>query len=98
MDGWIGDIYNSISNNERNLNLLNDKLLKVVEDMKSDTQSNACNDFPLSDPPTLEELTEINKMQVGSFYTINGGNVMMVFRKPFALPLVKSPPAEAPPA
>jgi hypothetical protein len=67
-----------------------DSLNKEMESMK---MSKACNDYVLSDPPTLEELTEINKMNLGSFYTINGGNVMLVFRKPYALPLVKSSPA-----
>ncbi len=42
--------------------------------------------FTLSNPPTLEEITEINKMTPGSFYTINNGTALMVFREPFPLP------------
>jgi hypothetical protein len=44
--------------------------------------SSLCPDFKLSDPPTIEEVTEINEMVEGTFYTINGGNAVMIFRRP----------------
>jgi hypothetical protein len=72
-----------------------DGLKREIETIR---KSKACNDYPLSIPPKAEEIAEINKMALGSFYTINGGNVTMVFRQPFELPNVEQPPADAPPA
>jgi hypothetical protein len=48
-----------------------------------------CNDYILSEPPTAEEIAQINKMEPGSFYTINGGTVMMIFRDPYVDPVAK---------
>ena len=70
-----------------------DGLKREIETIR---KSKACNDYPLSIPPKAEEIAEINKMALGSFYTINGGNVTMVFRQPFELPNVEQHPADAP--
>jgi hypothetical protein len=40
-----------------------------------------CPDFKLSDPPTIEEAQEINNMEDGTLYTINGSNSIMIFRR-----------------
>ena len=67
-----------------------DRYDDVVATVKQSVYDNAskpeCANFPLSDPPTLEEITEINKMEPGSFYTLNGGNVIMIFRQQVELP------------
>ncbi len=39
-----------------------------------------CKDFTLSDPPTDEELSLLNAMEVGDFYTLNGGSAVLIFR------------------
>ncbi len=59
---------------------------ELKQEMEAVQHAKACNDYKLSDPPTAEEITEINKMAPGSFYTINGGSVPMVFRQAFEVP------------
>ena len=67
-----------------------DRYDDVVATVKQSVYDNASKpgfaNFSLSDPPTLEEITEINKMEPGSFYTLNGGNVIMIFRQQVELP------------
>lgn len=52
----------------------------VVSVVKNINTSLTCPDFAMSDPPTADELSAINALSDGSFYTINGGNAVLVYR------------------
>ncbi len=58
-----------------------------------------CPDFRLSDPPTVEEMQDINNMEDGTLYTINGGSSVKIFRRRSEVPsfnAVSFPSAQSP--